>query len=58
MRRAGLHVASLEPSNPKNPKVFFDVTIGDKSAGRIVVEVSENVALSARRSAATDVGVL
>ncbi len=24
---------------PKNPKVFFDITIGSKAAGRIVIEL-------------------
>src|SRR5436190_23933178 len=25
--------------NPKNPQVFFDITIGDKAAGRVVMEL-------------------
>ena len=27
------------PVNPKNPKVFFDITIGDKPAGRVEMEL-------------------
>src|SRR6516164_8622793 len=27
------------PINPKNPRVFFDITIGDKSAGRVEMEL-------------------
>src|SRR4051794_1558267 len=25
--------------NPKNPRVFFDITIGDKAAGRVEMEL-------------------
>jgi len=30
-------------ANQSNPKVFFDITIGDKDAGRIVMEVRADV---------------
>jgi peptidylprolyl isomerase len=30
------------PINPKNPQVYFDITIGDKPAGRIEMELFED----------------
>ncbi|KAG5249916.1 peptidyl-prolyl cis-trans isomerase family protein [Salix suchowensis] len=33
----------LRPSNPKNPIVFFDVTIGTIPAGRIKMELFADI---------------
>ncbi len=32
-----------DQTNPTNPKVFFDITIGDDAAGRIVIELRADV---------------
>jgi hypothetical protein len=32
------------PYNPENPRVFFDITIGNESTGRIVMELFKDVA--------------
>ncbi|XP_068596142.1 peptidyl-prolyl cis-trans isomerase D [Brachionichthys hirsutus] len=37
-------IPSEKPSNPGNPRVFFDVDIGDKRAGRIVFELFADIA--------------
>ena len=34
----------VRPSNPKNPIVFFDVTIGNIPAGRIKMELFADIA--------------
>jgi hypothetical protein len=31
------------PSDPTNPKVFFDMSIGGKPAGKIVIELYKNI---------------
>ncbi len=31
-----------EASSPSNPRVYFDMEIGDQRAGRIVIELFEN----------------
>eukprot|EP01133_Synstelium_polycarpum_P003587 gene3587-4107_t len=33
----------MNPSNPSNPRVFFDITINGSPAGRIVMELYKNV---------------
>lgn len=31
------------PTEGPNPKVYFDITIGDKDAGRVVMELRKDV---------------
>ena len=40
---AGILAAQEKPAGPANPKVFFDITIGDEKAGRIVMELFADV---------------
>jgi len=40
---AGVLAAQEKPAAAANPKVFFDVTIGDEKAGRIVMELFADV---------------
>jgi cyclophilin family peptidyl-prolyl cis-trans isomerase len=40
---AGSLAAQEKPAAAANPKVFFDITIGDKKAGRIVMELFADV---------------
>lgn len=31
------------PSDPKNPRVFFDIVAGEKNLGRVVMELYANI---------------